>query len=77
MKRDETTVEVVGVATRLLAAFMLLMFAFGANATDCFSLYAQSGATPGTPSCKLTVTSNTPGGLGNYACINDLAQIDQ
>ncbi|MFM0723863.1 DUF6531 domain-containing protein [Paraburkholderia strydomiana] len=63
--------------TRLLAALMLLMFAFGANATDCFSLYAQSGATPGTPSCKLTVASNTPGGLGNYACINDLAQIDQ
>jgi YD repeat-containing protein len=77
MKRDGTTVKVVCVATRLLAAFMLFMFALGANATDCFSLYAQSGATPGTPSCKLTVTSNTPGGLGNYACINDLAQIDQ
>lgn len=64
-------------AARLLAAFLLLMVAFGANAVDCFSLYAQSDATPGSKTCKLDVTSNTPGGMGNYACINDLALIDQ
>jgi Rhs family protein len=62
---------------RFLAAFMLLLVAFGANATDCFTLYSNSGATPGTKSCRLDVVSNTPGGMGNYACINDIAQIDQ
>ncbi|MFM0176014.1 DUF6531 domain-containing protein, partial [Paraburkholderia sediminicola] len=60
-----------------MAAFILLILAFSANADDCFSLYAKSGATPGSKTCKLDVTSNTPGGMGNYACINDLAQIDQ
>lgn len=63
---------------RLLATFVLLMVAFGANADDfCSTLYAKSGATPGTKSCRLDVTSNTPGGMGNYACINDAALIDQ
>ncbi|SIT39044.1 YD repeat protein [Paraburkholderia ribeironis] len=77
MKRTGIAVKATGLATRLTAAFMFLIFAPGANAADCSSLYAQSGATPGTPTCKLDVTGNTPGGLGNYACINDLAQIDQ
>ncbi|CAE6701371.1 hypothetical protein R69888_00761 [Paraburkholderia haematera] len=62
---------------RFLAAFALLLVAFGANATDCFTLYSKSGATPGTKSCRLDVVSNTPGGMGNYACINDIALIDQ
>ncbi|MFL9908171.1 colicin E5-related ribonuclease [Paraburkholderia sp. RL17-337-BIB-A] len=62
---------------RLLAMFVLLMIAFGANADDCFTLYSKSGATPGTKTCRLDVTSNTPGGMGNYACVNDLALIDQ
>jgi YD repeat-containing protein len=60
-----------------MAAFVLLILAFSANADDCFSLYAKSGATPGSKTCKLDVTSNTPGGMGNYACINDLVQIEQ
>ncbi|MFM0227747.1 DUF6531 domain-containing protein [Paraburkholderia dipogonis] len=55
----------------------MLSMAFGANADDCFTLYAKSGATPGSKTCKLDVTSNTPGGMGNYACINDFALIDQ
>lgn len=69
--------DTAGFADRLLVAFMLLMLTFGANADDCFSLYAKSGATPGSKTCRIDVTSNTPGGMGNYACINDLALIDQ
>ena len=77
MKRHRLCGEAAGFSGRLMAAFMLLMLAFSANADDCFSLYAKSGATPGSKTCKLDVTSNTPGGMGNYACINDLVQIDQ
>lgn len=63
---------------RLLVTFVLLMIAFGANADDYrFTLYSKSGAAPGTKTCRLDVTSNTPGGMGNYACINDLALIGQ
>lgn len=64
-------------AVRLLAVFMMLPVAFGAVADDCFTLYASSGATQGSPTCKIDVTSNTPGGMGNYACINNLALIEQ
>ncbi|WP_246184193.1 hypothetical protein [Paraburkholderia bonniea] len=65
-----------GIISRLLAIFILLMVSFGANAgDDCSALYAQSGAMPGSPTCQLNVVSNTPGGLGNYACLNDLALI--
>ncbi|WP_035561356.1 DUF6531 domain-containing protein [Burkholderia sp. 9120] len=77
MKDYRVVAGPVGMAVRLLAAFMLLMVAFGANATDCLTLYSQSGATPGSKTCRLDVVGNTPGGMGNYACINDLALIDQ
>ncbi|MFM0297521.1 MULTISPECIES: hypothetical protein [Paraburkholderia] len=77
MKRQRLYGEAAGFSGRLMAAFVLLILAFSANADDCFSLYAKSGATPGSKTCKLDVTSNTPGGMGNYACINDLALIDQ
>jgi hypothetical protein len=36
--------------TRRLAAFMLLMLAFGANAADCNAVWAATGAKPGSPS---------------------------
>jgi YD repeat-containing protein len=62
---------------RFLAAFALLLVAFGTNAKDCLDLYSDSGATPGSKTCRLDVVSNTPGGMGNYACINDIALIDQ
>jgi hypothetical protein len=62
--------------TRFFAAFFFLLMAFGANADDCATLYAKSGAVPGTKSCRLDVVSNTPGGMGNYACINDSALVD-
>lgn len=77
MKKPGYDEKIARFAGRLLTAFTLLIIAFAANADDCFSLYAKSGATPGSRTCKLDVTSNTPGGLGNYACINDLALIDQ
>ncbi|WP_157763712.1 DUF6531 domain-containing protein [Paraburkholderia aromaticivorans] len=77
MKNNGSTKGTAGVALRLLAAFTLLMGAFSANGVDCFALYSQSGATPGSRTCKLDVVSNTPGGMGNYACINDLALVDQ
>lgn len=77
MKNKNLTESPSGMVARLLAAFILLMVAFGANATDCFTLYSKSGAIPGSKTCRLDVTSNTPGGMGNYACINDLAGIDQ
>ena len=60
---------------RLLAGFMLLLVAFGANADDsCWSLYSKSGATPGTPMCRLDVASNTPSGMGSYGCRNDIPE---
>jgi hypothetical protein len=77
MIRNRSSKGLAGLTARLLAAFMLLMVTFGANADDCFTLYSKSGATPGSKTCKLDVTSNTPGGMGNYACINDLALIEQ
>nr|WKF60111.1 putative deoxyribonuclease RhsA [Paraburkholderia busanensis] len=77
MKRPEINRGITCVASRLLATFALLALAFSVNADDCFSLYTRSGATPGSKTCRLDVTSNTPGGMGNYACINDLALIDQ
>ncbi|MDA0572972.1 DUF6531 domain-containing protein [Burkholderia gladioli] len=62
---------------RLTVAVALLLIAFDARADACFTLYAQSGARPGTKTCELDVVSRTPGGMANYACINDLARIQQ
>ncbi|WP_153098945.1 DUF6531 domain-containing protein [Paraburkholderia hayleyella] len=59
---------------QLLLAFALLLSVTPVQA-DCFDLYAQSGARPGTASCPSDVASNTPGGMGHYACLNDLAAI--
>ncbi|MFM0249430.1 RHS repeat protein, partial [Paraburkholderia sediminicola] len=66
-----------GNLARLLIAFTLLLVAFGANADNgCWELYSKSGATPGTPSCRLDVASNTPSGMGSYGCRNNLDLID-
>ena len=77
MRRNRITEDSASIVARLIAASVLLVIAFGASADDCFTLYSKSGATPGSRTCKLDVTSNSPGGMGNYACINDLALIDQ
>ena len=77
--RNPSCGAVVNLA-RLLAAFALLLIAFGARAdytSDCTSRYAKSGAVQGTKSCALTVASNTPGGQGGYSCLNDIDLIKQ
>ncbi|MBK5121897.1 RHS repeat protein [Burkholderia sp. R-69980] len=54
---------------------MLLLVAFGARAdytSDCTSRYAKSGATQGSKWCALDAASNSPGGPGGYACLNDI-----
>jgi YD repeat-containing protein len=65
-----------GLMARLLAVFALLMAAFGANAADCNALYAATGATPGSPTCRWDVYARVPGGMANYACINTWSLID-
>ncbi|SDH97278.1 hypothetical protein [Paraburkholderia phenazinium] len=52
MKNNRVTESSAGMVERLLAAFMLLMLAFGANAADCNALYAATGAVPGSPTCR-------------------------
>ncbi|WGS52032.1 DUF6531 domain-containing protein [Paraburkholderia sp. D15] len=77
MRFNDSPCGTMGDLMRAIALFALLFIAFGANATDCLTLYSQSGAMPGSKTCRLDVVGNTPGGMGNYACINDLALIDQ
>jgi YD repeat-containing protein len=77
MRKSKLSCGPTGNFAGLLAALALLIFAFGANAADgCWELYSKSGATPGTPSCRLDVASNTPSGMGSYGCRNDFALID-
>jgi YD repeat-containing protein len=66
--------------SRLLIAVTLMSVAFGANAdyrSDCTSRYAKSGAIQGSKSCPVDAASNSPGGLGGYACLNDIDLIKQ
>ncbi|WP_429284490.1 hypothetical protein [Paraburkholderia sp. GAS41] len=63
-------------AARLLTVFLLLLATFGANAADCNALYAATGATPGSPTCRWDVYGRVPGSLANYACINTWSLID-
>jgi YD repeat-containing protein len=80
MKHNEVTGSSADMAARLLVAVMLLLVAFGARAdyaSDCTSRYAQSGAIQGTKWCPLDVASNSPGGPGGYACLNDVDLIKQ
>ncbi|ANB71335.1 hypothetical protein AYM40_02340 [Paraburkholderia phytofirmans OLGA172] len=55
-----------------MAAFMLLLVAFGANADSgddiCFPLYARAGAIPGNKDCPLIAASRTSTGMGTYFC---------
>jgi YD repeat-containing protein len=59
-----------GMVTRLLAAFMLLMLAFGANAADCNAVWAATGAKPGSPSCRWDAYAGVPGGMQYYNCVS-------
>ena len=76
MKNKRLTESPAGMAVRLLAAFMLLLVAFGANAADCNALYAATGAVPGSPTCRWDVYGRVPGSMANYACINTWSLID-
>ncbi|MGF6769276.1 YD repeat-containing protein [Paraburkholderia sp. GAS199] len=63
----------------LIAAFMLLLVVFGANAESgdgvCAPLYVRSGAVQGTSSCYATAWGNTPINLGNHYCVNEPVRI--
>ena len=76
MKNNKVTESPASMAARLLAAFVLLLVAFGANATDCNALYAATGAVPGSPTCRWDVYGRVPGSMANYACINTWSLID-
>jgi hypothetical protein len=56
MKNKSLTESPAGMAVRLLAAFVLLMVAFGANAAtymQCMQTYQKSLGIPGTPNCAI------------------------
>lgn len=59
-----------GMVARLLAAFMLLMTAFGANAADCNAVWAATGAKPGSPTCRWNAYAGVPGGMQYYNCVS-------
>ncbi|MEZ0601256.1 DUF6531 domain-containing protein [Paraburkholderia sp. IW21] len=72
MRINEPSCGPAGNLARLLAAFILLIVAFGARAgtdEECLALYPKSHAIRGTQSCPLDVSSNTPIGLGTYDCV--------
>lgn len=65
-----------GRVVQILITFILLLASLDIHASgDCSALYASSGAIPGSRTCELTVASRTPGGMANYACINDIEAI--
>ena len=59
-------------------ACVLVTFPVSADSGDstCLGLYGKSGATPGTSACVLTVTSNTPSGMGSSGCRNNQPLIE-
>ncbi|ANB75989.1 hypothetical protein AYM40_27270 [Paraburkholderia phytofirmans OLGA172] len=72
MRIDKPSCGLAGNLARLLAAFMLLLVAFGARADSgddiCFPLYARAGAIPGDKDCPLIAASQTSTGMGTYFC---------
>ncbi|MGB8417920.1 DUF6531 domain-containing protein [Paraburkholderia sp.] len=70
MKNSRVTENPAGMAARLLAAFMLLMFAFGANAADCNAVWTATGAKPGSPTCRWDAYAGVPGGMQYYNCVS-------
>ncbi|MFM0054013.1 DUF6531 domain-containing protein [Paraburkholderia phytofirmans] len=70
MIRNRIKESPAGMAARLLAAFMLLMMAFGANAADCNAVWAATGAKPGSSSCRWDAYSGVPGGMQYYNCVS-------
>ncbi|WP_236721024.1 DUF6531 domain-containing protein [Paraburkholderia phytofirmans] len=67
MKNKRIKVGPAGMAARLLAAFMLLMVAFSANAAEymyCMKTYELSRGIPGTPSCVDVTRASAPLTIG-------------
>ncbi|MEZ0606499.1 DUF6531 domain-containing protein [Paraburkholderia sp. IW21] len=67
MKNKRLDERPTGITARLLAAFMLLMVAFGANAADymqCMQTYQKSLGIPGTPTCAIQVAGTSPMSTG-------------
>ncbi|WP_236071157.1 DUF6531 domain-containing protein, partial [Paraburkholderia domus] len=80
MRANKPPYGPAGNLARLLVAFMLLLVAFSANAdyqNDCTTRYAKSGAIQGSKFCAIDAASNSPGGPGGYACLNDLDLINK
>ena len=76
MKNKRATENLAGTATRLFAAFVLFMAAFGANAADymqCMQTYQKSLGVPGAPTCPIQVAGTSPMSTGDddpYNSIN-------
>ncbi|MFM0076942.1 DUF6531 domain-containing protein [Paraburkholderia sediminicola] len=70
MKNNRVTGNPAGMEARLLAAFMLLMVAFGANAADCNAVWTATGAKPGSPTCRWDAYAGVPGGMQYYNCVS-------
>ena len=70
MKSKKIAGNPASMATRLMAAFMLLMFAFGANAADCNVVWPATGAKPGSPTCRWDAYAGVPGGVQYYNCLS-------
>ncbi|CAE6701884.1 DUF6531 domain-containing protein [Paraburkholderia haematera] len=67
MKNKKLNKSPARMAAHLLAAFMLLMAAFGANAADymqCMQTYQKSLGIPGTPTCAIQVAGTSPMSTG-------------
>jgi hypothetical protein len=68
MKNKRLTESPAGMVVRLLAAFVLLMVAFGANAAtymQCMQTYQKSLGIPGTPTCAIQVAGTSPMSTGD------------
>ncbi|CAE6715069.1 hypothetical protein R69608_03544 [Paraburkholderia nemoris] len=70
MKNKKVTGNPTGMTARLLAAFMLLMVAFGANAADCNAVWTAAGAKPGSATCRWDAYAGVPGGMQYYNCLS-------
>jgi hypothetical protein len=82
MKNKRLSENPARMVAHLLAAFMLLVVAFGASAADymqCMQTYRKSLGVPGTPTCPIQVAGTSPmstgdddpyNGMNYYNCPN-------
>jgi hypothetical protein len=68
MKNKRLSENPARMVAHLLAAFMLLVVAFGASAADymqCMQTYRKSLGVPGTPICPIQVAGTSPMSTGD------------